>query len=97
MAKGTIIDFMQLAIENEALRADLTALAAKHEFEFTTDELGDEELDDVSGGVVLPKHPGTLPKIHGGTGGQKFNLGALGTLSKLLGVESTTFPNPVKN
>lgn len=48
--KGTIVDFLEQMIENEALRRDVVAVASKHGFEFT-DELDDAELEGVSGGT----------------------------------------------
>ena len=49
--KGTILEFIAQAVENPELAADLAAVAAKHGFEFTTDELEKSELDQVTGGV----------------------------------------------
>jgi len=51
MIHGTISDFLRRATEDEALRADLLALALKHGFTLTPDELADEELGEVSGGL----------------------------------------------
>jgi bacteriocin-like protein len=50
--KGTIMDFLNLAAEKPELAHDLLELATKHDFEFTVEELSDDELDSVSGGVV---------------------------------------------
>ena len=52
VTKGTILDFLNLAAEKQELAHDLLELAAKHDFEFTVEELSDDELDSVSGGLV---------------------------------------------
>ena len=55
--KGTILDFLKLATEKTDLTHELVELAAKHDFEFAVEELTDAELEDVSGGVTLPRVP----------------------------------------
>jgi hypothetical protein len=50
--KGTILDFLNLAAEKPQLAKEFLELAAKHDFEFT-DELNDEQLDDVAGGAAF--------------------------------------------
>ncbi len=49
--KGTIIDFMNLTTEKPELAKELVELATKHDFEFTSDELSDADLDAVAGGL----------------------------------------------
>ena len=50
--KGTIIDFMDLAAEKPELAEELVELAARYDFEFTTnEELSDEDLENVTGGT----------------------------------------------
>ena len=49
--KGTILDFLKLASEKPDLAEDLVALATKHGFEFS-DEVSDDELENVAGGAV---------------------------------------------
>lgn len=49
--KGTIIDFMQLLVDKPELARELEELAARFDFEFT-DEVSDEELDEVAGGLT---------------------------------------------
>ena len=49
--KGTIIDFLQLVVDKPELAKELEELAARFEFEFT-DEVSDEELENVAGGVT---------------------------------------------
>ena len=48
--KGTILDFLKLANEKPELAQELVDLAAKHDFEFS-DEVSDEDLEKVAGGV----------------------------------------------
>jgi hypothetical protein len=49
--KGTILDFLKLAVEKPELAKELIELAARHEFEFAdTGELGDDDLQAVAGG-----------------------------------------------
>jgi hypothetical protein len=47
--KGTILDFLKLATEKPELAEELVELAAKYGFEFS-DEVSDDELEDVAGG-----------------------------------------------
>ena len=51
--KGTIIDFLQMAANNQALARELVELAARHGFQFDADQLQDADLAQVSGGVDL--------------------------------------------
>jgi len=48
--KGTFIDFMKLASENPELAQELVDLAMKYDFQFT-DQVTDEQLEGVAGGV----------------------------------------------
>ena len=48
--KGTILDFLNLAAEKPELAKELVELATKYDFEFTSDELSDADLDSVAGG-----------------------------------------------
>jgi len=48
--KGTVLDFLKLAAEKPEVAKELAELAAKHGIEFS-DELGDDELEEVAGGV----------------------------------------------
>lgn len=50
--KGTILDFLNLASEKEALARELLELATKYDFEFTDEELSEAELDSVAGGAA---------------------------------------------
>jgi hypothetical protein len=49
--KGTILDFLKLAAEKPELAQELVELAARHGFEFT-DEVSDEDLENVAGGSI---------------------------------------------
>jgi len=49
--KGTIFEFLELASRSPALSSELVALAAKFDFEFVDEELGDEDLEQVTGGT----------------------------------------------
>ena len=48
---GTILDFLRIVAEKPDLTKEFVELAARHDFEFT-DEVSDEDLDKVVGGVV---------------------------------------------
>ena len=50
--KGTILDFLNLASEKEALAKELLELATKYDFEFSDEELSEAELDSVAGGAT---------------------------------------------
>lgn len=50
--KGTITDFLALVTEKPELAKELAALAAKYGFEFSN-ELSDEDLEDVAGGTEV--------------------------------------------
>ena len=98
MSQGTIIDFLQLAAENEELRADLIALATKHGFTFTPTELGDEELDEVAGGIVMDTGSAGIAGIVLDTGSgvldaSKLGLesGTLSSISKMFGKERAPY------
>ena len=77
--KGTILDFLKLASQKQELAQQLVDLAAKHNFEFS-DELNDDQLDDVSGGnKVLSVSPDdSIPA------GEQFYAGGADSLKKLL-------------
>jgi hypothetical protein len=71
--KGTILDFLNLANQNQELATELVELAARHDFTFN-DELSDEDLEKVAGGMVprldaagiltiLPKPPRSVPSL----------------------------------
>ena len=49
--KGTILDFLNFATEKPDLAKELVELASKHDFEFS-DEVPDEQLKGVSGGLI---------------------------------------------
>ena len=49
--KGTILDFLRLVAEKPDLTKEFVECAGRHDFEFT-DEVSDEDLDKVVGGVV---------------------------------------------
>ena len=51
--KGTILDFLKLATEKPELAKELVELATKYDFEFTSDELSDADLDSVAGGGAI--------------------------------------------
>ncbi len=54
--KGTMLDFLRLAAEKPELAEDLVELAAKHGFEFS-DEVSEDELGEVAGGLSLTEVP----------------------------------------
>lgn len=51
--KGTFMDFLTLAAEKPELAKDLAALAAKHDFAFTSGELSEEDLEAIAGGTAF--------------------------------------------
>lgn len=58
--KGTILDFLKLAAEKPEVAKELAELAAKHGIEFS-DEVRDEELESVAGGLeTMETVPGSL-------------------------------------
>jgi hypothetical protein len=50
--KGTIIDLIKLANQNPELTQAIIDLAAQYDFEFS-DEVSDEALEGVAGGVAM--------------------------------------------
>lgn len=48
---GSIFDFLNLATDKPELAKELVELAAKYDFEFTSDELSHADLDSVAGGI----------------------------------------------
>ena len=50
--KGTIIDFIELANKTPELTQAILDLAAQYDFEFS-DEVSDEALEGVAGGVAM--------------------------------------------
>jgi hypothetical protein len=50
--KGTIVDFLKLAAEQPDLAKELVELAGRYDFEFS-DEVSDEALDSVAGGLSV--------------------------------------------
>ena len=55
--KGTFADFLRLVAARPELARELETLAARFDFEFTS-ELRDEDLDGVTGGFAAPFIPG---------------------------------------
>ena len=51
--KGTITDFLELVSAKPELSRELIDLAARHGFEFSVDELSDNELQGVVGGFSV--------------------------------------------
>ncbi|MBK7424076.1 MAG: Nif11-like leader peptide family natural product precursor [Propionivibrio sp.] len=51
--KGTITDFLELVSAKPELSRELIKLAARHGFEFSVDELFDNELQGVVGGTEM--------------------------------------------
>lgn len=49
--KGSMTEFLQLAADNPELVAKLVKLAAEYGFEFTGEEMSEEELGKVAGGL----------------------------------------------
>ncbi|HAN49331.1 MAG TPA: hypothetical protein DCQ20_10735 [Nitrospira sp.] len=48
--KGTITDFLKLVSAKPELSRELIELAARHGFEFSVDELSDNDLQGIVGG-----------------------------------------------
>ena len=77
MSKEAVTAFLKKLTEDEALRRDLVVFAADRGYEFTVDELGESELDQVAGGVFTaatkyldPKLKSPTIPIIGGSGGE---------------------------
>ena len=51
--KGTINDFLELVSAKPELSREFIQLAARHGFEFSVDELSDNELQGVVGGADM--------------------------------------------
>jgi hypothetical protein len=51
--KGTILDFLKLVSEKPELAKELFELAGKYDFEFSDDELTEDDLDSVAGGAEV--------------------------------------------
>jgi hypothetical protein len=54
--KGTILDFLNLANEKPELAKELVELAGRYDFAFT-DELSEQDLDEVAGGTHKVSRP----------------------------------------
>ena len=52
MSKDAVAAFLKKAMEDAALRKELTELAGRHGYTFTVDELSENELDAVAGGLL---------------------------------------------
>ena len=50
--KGNVVDFLKLVAENPELARRLGELASEYGFEFSDDELSDNDLDAVTGGTI---------------------------------------------
>ena len=50
--KGNVLDFLKLVAENPELARRLGELASEYGFEFSDDELSDNDLDAVTGGTI---------------------------------------------
>jgi hypothetical protein len=79
--KGTILDFLKLAGATPELAQQLAELAKRHDFEFT-DEVSDEQLEAVAGGLsVVPPLLRSVVPGPVGTSGQVNVSGAGATLN----------------
>jgi hypothetical protein len=78
--KGSILDFLNLATEKPDLAKELVELATKHDFEFTSDELSDADLDSVAGGGSIEEWEAQLASM--GDDAQLGNIDLQNTLQK---------------
>ena len=53
MSKEALTAFLAKAQKDPELQAEIAALAAKHGYEFSADELSEVDLDSVVGGVTF--------------------------------------------
>ncbi len=61
--KGSILDFLNVATEKPELAKAIAELAARFDFEFTSEELSEEQLESVAGGLTI----GGQPSVSGGS------------------------------
>ncbi len=52
METGALVAFLRKAVEDEGLRRELVALAARHGIQLDSSELSDEALEGVAGGLL---------------------------------------------
>ena len=95
--KGSIVDFLNLAIEKPELARALVELAARFDFEFTFDELGEDELDSVSGGTRSPASGPVLTYPGDGSSGDGQDEISTSTIetayaSFITSIQGTKFP-----
>ena len=55
--KGTILDFLNLSTKKPELAKALVELAARFDFEFSSEELSDAELESIAGGLTIGGEP----------------------------------------
>lgn len=55
MSREAVAAFLEEAKRDPDLQKEITALAAKHGYDFTSDELNEADLADVAGGVAKKK------------------------------------------
>lgn len=54
MSKEAVAAFLREVAKDPDLQTELVALAGRHGYEFTTDELSEEDLSAVAGGLLDP-------------------------------------------
>ncbi len=74
MSRESIQQFFHQLAQDDALKADLTEFAAQHGFEFAADELSNEQLEAIAGGLTNPvggsnAGSGGVPPVMQGIGG----------------------------
>lgn len=60
MSKDAALSFLRMAMENQDLQKKILSLAKEEGYEFTVDELSEEDLDQAAGGVLLHKIDTTI-------------------------------------
>ena len=56
MSREAVIAFLRKVADDPGLQEELVGFARERGFEFTVEELGDSELDSVTGGAAFAKY-----------------------------------------
>ncbi len=60
MSKDVALAFLKMAMEKEDLQKKVLALAKEEGYEFSVDEITDDDLAEVAGGVLRVQYPTSI-------------------------------------